>query len=92
MNIAEANSLGRLLQSLETGASERTREEGITAAEFLAKRARVALNAGPVAPQVAAFVADVHTAIDTAAADDMGLVVELPTRPVEVAQPVGGVL
>ncbi len=63
MNVAEANAFFQLAQSLETDATDEQRQRGAQAAEFLAKRARVCLNAGPAALQVVSLVEDVHTVI-----------------------------
>ena len=93
MNVAEANAWNTVLQSLETGASEDTRRSGVLAAEYLTTRANASLHAGPVAPQVARLVETVHSAVEIAADHpDWPEEVRLPGRPVETAQPTGGVL
>jgi len=92
MNIAEANAWNTVLRSLETGASEDTQRSGVLAAEYLAGRARASLKAGPVGPQVASLVEDVHNAVEVALWDESSAVVRLPGRPVETTQPAGGVL
>lgn len=91
MNVAEANAFFQLAQSLETDATDEQRQRGAQAAEFLAKRARVCLNAGPAALQVVSLVEDVHTVI--ADAYEAGLdSVQLGERTVETASGRGDLL
>lgn len=91
MNVAEANAFFQLAQSLETDTTDEQRQRGAQAAEFLAKRARVCLNAGPAALQVVSLVEDVHTVI--ADAYEAGLDrVQLGERAVETASARGDLL
>ena len=93
MNAGEALAFNHLLASLETGASEATQQRGVKAAEYLANRARTSVPRGPVAPQVAALVEDVHRAVEVALWDETeSAVVRLGERAVVTTEPTGGVL
>lgn len=92
MNVTEANAWNTVLQSLETGAGEDTQRSGVLAAKYLAGRARASLKAGPVPPQVATLLEDVHNAVEVALWDESSATVRLPHRAVETTQPTGGVL
>lgn len=87
MNIAESNAFFHLMRSMETDATDEQRHRGLTSAEYLAKRARLSLNAGPAAPQIVTLVEDVQGIV----ADYSGMV-ELSPPPVEVARVQGDLL
>lgn len=93
MNVTEAQDFQSMLQSVTTSATEFQRAAGVASAERLAKRARQALNAGPVGAQVAGLVQDLQDAVRVAADDEQWAVrVTLPAAPVQNNTTVGGVL
>lgn len=93
MNVSEANDFFAVLRSCTTDATPAQRDAGIVAAERLTKRARQAVNAGPVGPQVAGLVVDLQDAVRVAAEDpEWAVRVDLTDRPVETATAAGGVL